>query len=138
MKTCCTCKEVKDFTFFNKDRKNKDGHCSQCKECKKKYIRPEHLVEKQKIRSTIRNRFKWSGFTEEDYKSRLEEQDNKCAICGSENPNHADHDHATGIKRGILCKKCNTGIAYLQENVEVLTKAIDYINRYSPADKDQQ
>ena len=138
MKTCCTCKETKNFTFFNKDRKNKDGHCSQCKECKKKYIRPEHLVEKQKIRSTIRNRFKWSGFTEEDYKSRLEEQDNKCAICGSENPNHADHDHATGTKRGILCKKCNTGIAYLQENVEVLTKAIDYLNLYSPADKDQQ
>jgi Recombination endonuclease VII len=34
-------------------------------------------------------------------------QDGRCAICGAEVPLHADHDHDTGLLRGMLCQSCN-------------------------------
>jgi hypothetical protein len=34
-------------------------------------------------------------------------QDGRCAICGTEGPLHADHDHDTGLLRGMLCQSCN-------------------------------
>jgi hypothetical protein len=37
----------------------------------------------------------------------LEMQGGRCAICGSECPQCADHDHATGLLRGMLCSGCN-------------------------------
>lgn len=37
----------------------------------------------------------------------LERQGGRCAICGAAGPSHADHDHATGLLRGMLCPGCN-------------------------------
>src|SRR5210317_1377429 len=39
VKTCTKCKEVKDFSDFNKDKTHKDGLQSQCKSCKKQYLK---------------------------------------------------------------------------------------------------
>ena len=34
-------------------------------------------------------------------------QGNACAVCGAADPDRADHDHDTGLLRGMLCKSCN-------------------------------
>lgn len=34
-------------------------------------------------------------------------QGNACAVCGAAGPARADHDHDTGLLRGMLCKSCN-------------------------------
>lgn len=34
-------------------------------------------------------------------------QGNACAVCGAAGPDRADHDHDTGLLRGMLCKSCN-------------------------------
>ena len=38
-----------------------------------------------------------------------------------------DHNHETGEIRGILCHKCNTGIGLLNDDQELLKKAITYL-----------
>jgi hypothetical protein len=54
------------------------------------------------------NLMKNYGITSDDYDRMLEEQDGKCAICGSPSTNSrskyfmVDHDHDTGEVRGLL------------------------------------
>lgn len=35
------------------------------------------------------------------------EQGGRCAVCGATNPRCLDHDHTTGLIRGLLCRRCN-------------------------------
>lgn len=72
------------------------------------------------------------GITLKDYNLLLEKQNHKCAICESDNAGgrgvfHVDHDHETGKIRGLLCHKCNTGIGLLDDNIKILSKAINYL-----------
>lgn len=73
--------------------------------------------------------------TYDRYLSMLSEQNNCCAICGIESKNlkrklDVDHDHITGIARGLLCTPCNSGIGKLKDSVEMLEKAISYLKQY--------
>jgi hypothetical protein len=65
-----------------------------------------------------------------DYEELLQEQKNRCAICGVENEISKlaiDHNHKTLEIRGLLCHECNSGIAYFDENTEYLAKAMIYL-----------
>lgn len=35
-------------------------------------------------------------------------QDSRCAMCGHREKLVRDHDHETGLIRGLLCSRCNT------------------------------
>lgn len=134
-KVCSSCKEAKYLKDFSKNKSRPDGHHTQCKLCRSKFKPSEESRKKNNERLRRWNRFKTSGFTQEDYDSKLEEQDGKCAICGTTDSGsmsfHADHDHKTGQKRGILCHKCNTGIGLLKDDVDILCSAINYLNHYT-------
>lgn len=64
----------------------------------------------------------------EEYRQINENQNGKCAICGCNLENsHLDHDHVTGIVRGILCPPCNLGLGHFRDNPEFLVSAAEYI-----------
>lgn len=77
------------------------------------------------------------GISVEDYERMLSEQEERCAICGR--PETAlgahgevkrlavDHDHETGIVRGLLCARCNVGIGLMNHDPMVLAAAIAYL-----------
>ncbi len=82
-----------------------------------------------------------------DYAKLLEEQKNKCAICGNEEtcidgrssdkkPRRLsiDHCHSTGKVRGLLCHACNIAIGKFKDDIELLKKAITYITQHHPAE----
>jgi hypothetical protein len=73
------------------------------------------------------------GITIADYERMFEEQDGACAICGQPRPEertlHVDHDHASGVIRGLLCFRCNQAIGSLQEEPEIFRVAADYLDR---------
>jgi hypothetical protein len=76
------------------------------------------------------------GITLEDYSRMLENQGGGCAICGStvgdgkRRKLFVDHDHVTGKVRGIICNKCNFGIASFRDNPELMQNAIEYIRQW--------
>lgn len=54
----------------------------------------------------------------------------ECAICGREPGSrrlHVDHCHETGLIRGLLCSRCNSGIGLLRDDPELLKTAYNYL-----------
>lgn len=73
------------------------------------------------------------GITEDDYARMLAEQGHCCAVCRTDEPGgrgsnwHIDHDHTTGLVRGLLCTRCNSGLGFFDDNPNLLAEAERYI-----------
>jgi hypothetical protein len=83
--------------------------------------------------SHLKNKY---GIGVEEYDDRLAAQKGVCAICGQpevltylgkQKKLAVDHDHSTGKIRGLLCSRCNSGLGCFNDDVEMLTKAIEYL-----------
>lgn len=108
--------------------------------CKSCYLKTPEVREVQK-RNNARNGYKHKlkhrhGITIEQYDTMLYEQGGACAICGREdagregvNPLYVDHDHNTGVIRGLLCNNCNMGVGYFKDDIELLMSAIRYLQQ---------
>lgn len=69
-----------------------------------------------------------------------QEQGDRCAICQTDTPGgrggwHFDHDHSFSKKdsrghRGLLCHNCNLGLGHFQDNEDILSKAIAYLQKF--------
>lgn len=46
---------------------------------------------------------------------------------------NVDHDHRTGLIRGILCTRCNDLLGYVHEDAELLARAAGYATQGGPA-----
>lgn len=70
------------------------------------------------------------GLKKGEYDKLLEAQGGVCAIC-KEPRNYrlaVDHDHKTGLVRGLLCKMCNgKTLPSVRDNPETLRAAADYL-----------
>lgn len=82
------------------------------------------------------------GATPAHYEGLFIEQEGKCAICCRSKPSDRmkdldrpfalDHDHATGKLRGLLCGRCNKGLGYFGDSVELLQRATEYLIKWKP------
>lgn len=65
----------------------------------------------------------------------IEAQGGACAICrlefGDKSP-RIDHCHETGVVRGLLCMKCNSGLGMFGDRPERIQAALDYLDRARP------
>ena len=125
-RSCRTCRNIS-----NRIRSKTPSHIA--------YTLIWNAANKEKRRYTERKSwFKHLGWTPEAFDKTLVEQNNRCGICGMEFVNtpssrpHADHKHIDPPKpRGILCGNCNWGLGNFKDDVEVLAKAIAYLNKHS-------
>lgn len=66
----------------------------------------------------------------------LKLQGYRCAICRTDiflfcRPwASIDHDHATGKIRHILCSRCNIMVGFIENNIQLVTPALDYIKSF--------
>jgi hypothetical protein len=151
-KVCNIChieKTVDDFYFLKK--KSGARYPSYiCKPCDNARSTQWAKINKDKV-TEISKRFrerhpgyfrkydlvKNNGMTQEEYVNLWAKQDGKCAICdrpdekigkrGYNTTLVVDHDHQTGQIRGILCRKCNSGLGMFEDSVESLRAAVQYL-----------
>lgn len=71
------------------------------------------------------------GLTQAAVEAMIAGQGGVCAICGLEEWGKkgpmVDHDHATGLVRGILCWACNTAVGMVRDRPEIADKVASYL-----------
>lgn len=134
MKICTKCGELKSLLEYYKNTRG-DGKVqedSQCKNCSSSRRKIYRINNKEKIRAD--NKRRNPGWDINRYNKYLELQDNRCAICKTDESGLsdwcADHCHTESKARGLLCVKCNAGLGYFKDNIEYLQSAIDYLNKW--------
>ena len=142
MKICSVCKEPKELYLFYVSIRAKDGRQHRCVECSKvltqKATKQWRLNNPDRVKaSSKRTKIKLKyGLSAENLVELFDEQNGHCAICGilldfnapsKHNKPHLDHDHKTGIARGILCLTCNTGIGMFNDDAYLLEAARNYL-----------
>lgn len=75
------------------------------------------------------------GLAFEQAEDLLRLQEGQCAICQKEiqfdgrKGAHVDHDHVSGVVRGVLCIACNVGVGQFQDDPHLLRRAISYLRK---------
>ncbi len=119
------CGTVKPVADFPRNRSDSTGYATYCK--------PGHNTRTREAKQRLhggnreyhlRRRY---GVGEKEFQELLAEQGGVCAICGSPDPEHLDHDHRTGWVRGILCFNCNGGLGRFKDSPESPARAITYL-----------
>ncbi len=145
---CRACGESKPLAEFSKQRAGRRTYCKTCagdeqrermrrmKEDPEKYERHRRMVRRSELATKV-------GITLAEYEKALESQGSLCAICGRPETAvwrknlsrlrslSADHDHATGRFRALLCHKCNRGLGLFLDSPELLEKAAAYLRAYA-------
>lgn len=107
---------------------------------KRKFEHRPHSILQRRAYSILKS----YGLTSDDFALMLERQGGGCAVCGattSGDPRrpalHVDHDHETGVVRGILCLRCNVSIGLFQDDASLIERAAIYLRDHSARDATQ-
>lgn len=72
------------------------------------------------------------SITEEQYETIFKKQEGRCSICNCHQHYQrlsVDHDHKTGMVRGLLCTNCNRGLGRFFDSALRLRNAAAYIEK---------
>ena len=131
---CSRCRLRRPLSDFYRSARDKSGFVSICRECtaEKVMLWREGNQESDKRRKRQYHREAKYGISLEAFNVLLESQGDRCAICKiSVLPTDdvcVDHSHETGRVRGILCRRCNTGLGMFKDSTATLRLAIDYLS----------
>lgn len=67
------------------------------------------------------------GISQRQVDAMKARQGGLCAICRGGSSLHVDHDHDTGVVRGLLCGNCNRAIGLLAHDQSRMRAAIAYL-----------
>ena len=123
MKVCTSCKKELTEDCFHKRTYSSGsiGLQPKCKKCstnnRRKYYKPHEYM---------RRKFKLS---EVEYNELMKH--NNCQVCGRDisNKKCIDHCHSKEKIRGVLCNNCNTALGLVGDNVQILSKLIQYLEQ---------
>ena len=121
------------------DENRREGRKERYKDNREQEIersRQWRKVYPEKVRQyRLKHRY---GLSHEDWLEMWESQGGKCAICNTpfNKPSDAciDHNHKTGEKRSLLCRKCNPAIGFFGDNLELMKEGIRYLERWEKKD----
>ena len=153
---CWHCKITKPVNEFYLNYGRPRKRCKVCYAAHNREMRVKH-ADRRKISDAARPsgwsrsaREKWAvperqrwdrylfrtyGIRADRYDEILASQGGVCAICKCEcNRQNSkrfcvDHDHATGVVRGLLCFQCNVGLGKFLDNAAILREAANYLEK---------
>lgn len=72
------------------------------------------------------------GISDLEYNIIFKLQNGRCKICKVHQSKlkrslAVDHDHKTGLVRGLLCTRCNLGLGCFEDNIDNLMRSIEYL-----------
>ena len=116
--TCAKCTRMVPLADFPVARKKRNGQprYAYCKTCHGAYQRERRLQTFYKI-------------TPEEYERMLVHQNGGCALCHRPPARvrlAVDHDHRTGLIRGLLCNWCNRAIGQFRDDVDKVRQVVTY------------
>lgn len=138
-KSCRKCSHLKPLTEFSRQTGTRDGLRTWCRACVVQSSKSWRLNNVHRHNDHHRvSRLRKLGVTVDiNQVSVLRvEQANKCAICGKPETSmrhgqvsalSMDHCHKTKKLRGLLCRRCNTGIANFDDDIARLQSAMNYL-----------
>ena len=104
-------------------------HCIMCDRWTKEYLLKQHYCDPC-----------WRAYSRQQKRISKHRQTlmayygNKCSICdrGFDAMNkrniHVDHDHTAAYNiRGLLCLNCNSMLGHCRDNLDILRRAIEYL-----------
>ena len=131
------------------DGNNGARRCGECRKIRQRLNwpkraakRPVVLAAKQSRHSHLKRTY---GITIKEYDELYALQLGRCAICSKEETARnqhgilslsVDHNHVTGVVRGLLCRECNSAIGKLDDNLELLRAATIYLEKYEISSKE--
>jgi hypothetical protein len=127
LRVCRDCGETKPLEDFPRNKNTRSGRATYCKPC--------HNARSRETRQRLygggrhyhlKRRY---GLTAAEVDALIEAQGGRCAVCRERPAEHVDHDHLTSTVRGVLCFSCNGGLGLFRDRVDVMRKAIDYLER---------
>ena len=156
-KKCSRCLQIMPVKNFGKNKSTSSGLQSNCLECQRAAVRAYQTRQRERDLAGWRRRLadtaaRWRKNNQERYREviaqrnlkcrakkyglttkKLAELTNaaagKCQICGVVAKRlNIDHSHETGEVRGLLCSRCNCGIGLLDDNPDILRRAIQYLS----------
>ena len=118
-KICNICHKLLNTSDFarNQNNINRAVRRPSCQKCRKTL---------EGISPTAKEKGKW-------LRTKPQNEPFECPICGKRTIAGVtsklvlDHNHSTGEVRGWICDSCNTGIGRFKDNVELIKKAIEYL-----------
>jgi hypothetical protein len=87
---------------------------------------------KNKKSELDRIRFKKYGITGDEFRVMLDKQEEKCLVCKQTDEKNlsVDHDHSTGMVRGIICNRCNMALGNVGDSPKILRALADYLEKH--------
>lgn len=105
---CNTKKSCSEFVAYGTSTNGSRGYKRVCKKC---------ANEASRLRKQL-------------YKQNDKPINNECEICGSVDRKLVlDHCHSSKKFRGWLCNYCNVALGQLNDDVNILQKAINYLRK---------
>jgi len=124
------CKECKRIYAKNR-RHTIPGVLKRCAERAKEYRKKDPKRARAIVyKSTLKHKY---GIDIIEYERLLKEQNYSCAICYAASNGKrlcVDHDHKTGVIRGLLCDLCNKALGLVKDDLSIVQNLSNYLQKY--------
>lgn len=141
-KRCGDCQLIKPVAEFylSGERGRRDGYCKECRRRRDRDRAAKKAAAALQHDPQVRRDYKLRrlyDFSLAEYEAMVEAQNGVCALCFAEEVRSmygepprlvVDHNHITGLVRGLLCCSCNCKLAAIEDE-QFMLRAKEYLRR---------